>query len=70
MCCVWKFKGGGGVGGGGVGEGGKCKTREKSIFSEKWQNSKLLKEYRLKTWKIYKSQMTKQTSRLDLSRKI
>ena len=35
------FKGGGGGGGGG-GKRGECKTREKSNFSEKWKNNKLL----------------------------
>ena len=65
MCCVWKFWDVILLGG-----GGQCKTREKSIFFEKWENSKLPKEYRLKTWKFSRSRMTKRTSPLDSSREI
>ena len=47
-----------------------CKTREKSNFSEKWQNGNLMLQYKLKTWKFFRSQMMKRTSLLDSSCKI
>ena len=59
MCYVWEFR-----------EGGGYKTLEKLNFSEKKANDKLPKLYKLKTWKFYRSQMTKRTLPLDSSHKI
>ena len=49
MCYVWKFWDEI------ILRGGECKTREKSNFSEKWQNNNLLLCYMLKTWKFSRS---------------
>ena len=48
----------------------ECKTREKSNFHEKWQNSKLSLQYRLKTYKFSRSLMMKRTTPLDSSHEI
>ena len=50
--------------------GEECKTREKLNFSEKWKNSDLSIQYRLKTYKSSISRMMKHTSPLDFPHEI
>ena len=50
--------------------GEECKTWANLNFSEKGKNGKLPLVYKLQNWKFSKSQMMKQTSPLDSSRKI
>ena len=53
--CMCEIQGRNSFRGGGGGGGGNVNTREKSNFSEKWKNSKLPLQCRLKTLKFYRS---------------